>query len=67
MADSRSAVFHRVCAVGEGVAMNDLQKYIDSLPEPKTLREKILVWWSNLIDFFGRWRKNNGIAGERKV
>lgn len=32
--------------------MNDLQKYLDTLPEPKTLREKLMVLWSNILDFF---------------
>ena len=33
--------------------MNDsrpLQDYIDTLPEPTTFREKLLCWWSNLVD-----------------
>ena len=34
----------------------DLQKFIDSFPEPKTWREKLLVWWSNLLDYFGQRR-----------
>ena len=37
--------------------LNDLQKYIDSLPEPKTMREKLFVWWNNLLDWIGRRRK----------
>lgn len=27
-----------------------LQEYLETLPEPKTFREKLLCWWSNLID-----------------
>ena len=33
--------------------MNDripLQDYIDTLPDPATFREKLLCWWSNLVD-----------------
>ena len=33
--------------------MNDsrpLQDYLDTLPEPTTFREKLLCWWSNLMD-----------------
>lgn len=32
--------------------VRDLQGYIDTLPEPKTLREKLLCWWSNALDYF---------------
>ena len=27
-----------------------LQDYLDTLPEPATFREKLLRWWSNLVD-----------------
>ena len=27
-----------------------LQEYMGTLPEPKTLHEKIVCWWSNLVD-----------------
>lgn len=27
-----------------------LQDYLDTLPEPATFREKLLCWWSNVID-----------------
>ena len=27
-----------------------LQDYLDTLPEPITVREKLLCWWSNLVD-----------------
>lgn len=27
-----------------------LQDYLDTLPEPATFREKLLCWWSNLVD-----------------
>ena len=27
-----------------------LHDYLDTLPEPVTFREKLLCWWSNLID-----------------
>lgn len=27
-----------------------LQDYLDTLPEPATFREKLLYWWSDLID-----------------
>lgn len=33
--------------------MNDsrpLQDYIDTLPDPTTIREKLLCWWSNVVD-----------------
>ena len=33
--------------------MNDripLQDYIDTLPDPSSFREKLLCWWSNLVD-----------------
>ena len=39
--------------------LNDLQKYIDSLPEPKTPIEKLLVWWSNLLDWIVRRGKHD--------
>ena len=39
--------------------MNDLKTYIESLPEPRTLREKLLVLWSNLLDWFATRRKRN--------
>lgn len=27
-----------------------LQEYLDTLPEPKTFREKVVCWWSDFID-----------------
>ena len=45
--------------------LNDLQKYIDSLPEPKTPREKLLVWWSNLLDWVGSRRKHEQYSCRR--
>lgn len=27
-----------------------LQDYLDTLPEPTTIRERLLCWWSNLLD-----------------
>lgn len=27
-----------------------LQDYLDTLPDPATFREKLLCWWSNLMD-----------------
>jgi len=27
-----------------------LQDYLDTLPEPTTIRERLLCWWSNLVD-----------------
>ena len=37
--------------------LNNLQAYIDSLPEPKTLKEKLMVLWSNLLDRIATRRK----------
>jgi hypothetical protein len=39
--------------------LNDLQQYLDSLPEPTTLREKLLVLWSNLLDWVATRRKHD--------
>jgi hypothetical protein len=46
---------------------NDLipvQDYLDTLPEPATFREKLLCWWSNLVDTalilaYKIWRKEH--------
>lgn len=27
-----------------------LREYLDVLPEPKTFHEKVICWWSNIID-----------------
>jgi len=27
-----------------------LQEWLDTLPEPTIFREKLICWWSNLID-----------------
>lgn len=39
-----------------------LQEYIDSLPKPVTIREKLICWWSNLIDDVAvlKWKIRKG-------
>ena len=30
--------------------LHPLREYLDALPEQETFREKLICWWSNLID-----------------
>ena len=47
--------------------MRSLQEYLDSLPEPTTIHEKLLCWWSNLIDAISLWNDSHGRKQQEAV